>query len=83
MNTVETKITSQQNYLLTQPFTIAEVEAVVKVMHPDKSSGTDGFNSGFYQSYWQDIGMDVSKACVDYLSGCHLPCGLNMIQLLS
>ncbi|CAN0847845.1 hypothetical protein LINGRAHAP2_LOCUS5206 [Linum grandiflorum] len=36
-------------------------------MEPDKATGPDGFNPGFYQRMWNDIGADVTMECLSWL----------------
>lgn len=49
------KVTTEQNSLLQQPVTWEEVRDAVFNMHPDKATGLDGLNPGFYQSFWQVV----------------------------
>lgn len=52
-------VTAEQNEELTKYFTMAEFTKAIKQMHPDKSSGPDGFNPAFFQNYWNIVGADV------------------------
>ncbi|CAN0884349.1 Transposon TX1 uncharacterized 149 kDa protein [Linum grandiflorum] len=42
-------------------------------MHPDKALGPDGFNPGFYQKMWADIGDEVIQACQQWLRQGSIP----------
>ncbi|CAN0915916.1 LINE-1 retrotransposable element ORF2 protein [Linum grandiflorum] len=46
-------------------------------MHPDKAPGPDGFNPGFYQKMWPEIGAYVIRACRTWLREGEIP---EMVQ---
>ena len=50
------------NVELTKPYTQEEVNAAIKQMSPLKALGLDGMPPLFYQSFWLEIGLDVSEA---------------------
>jgi hypothetical protein len=50
-------------------FSHDEVKKVVFMMHPNKSLGSDGFTSGFYQRHWDLIGNDISTVVLAFLNG--------------
>lgn len=57
-------MTTEDNMLLTKPFTVDEFKVAIFSMHPDKSPGPDSLNPGFYQYFWDDIGDEVfNSAC--------------------
>ncbi|CAN0866692.1 Transposon TX1 uncharacterized 149 kDa protein [Linum grandiflorum] len=41
--------------------------------HPDKAPGPNGFNPGFYQQLWDEIGDDVVHAYMQWLQQGGLP----------
>ena len=45
-------------------------------MHPD------GMNPGFFQSYWDIVGEDVTTACLNYLNNRSLPEELNTTSIV-
>lgn len=54
-------VTDEKNDFLTGDFTFEEFTAVIKEMHPDKTSGPDGFNPAFYQNFWSVMGRSKCK----------------------
>ena len=53
-------VTEDMRATLARPFNVEEVECAIKDMAPLKASGPDGMPPLFYQTYWTNIGMDVS-----------------------
>lgn len=56
-------ITVEQGQGLLAPIIEKEVRDAVFAMHPEKSSGIDGLNPAFFQTYWDIVGSDVVKFC--------------------
>ncbi|XP_019150180.1 PREDICTED: uncharacterized protein LOC109146988 [Ipomoea nil] len=46
-------------------------------MAPDKSPGPDGFSPAFFQHFWKEIGVDVSRFIIDCIEGNHFSDGMN------
>ncbi|CAN0900942.1 Transposon TX1 uncharacterized 149 kDa protein [Linum grandiflorum] len=42
-------------------------------MHPDKATGPDGFNPGFYQKFWHVVGGQITESCRHWLERGELP----------
>ncbi|XP_074323958.1 uncharacterized protein LOC141660875 [Apium graveolens] len=59
-------VTEGQNEELIKPILREEVKEAIFSMHPEKSPGEDGLNPAFYQTYWNIVGDDVFKFCVDF-----------------
>ena len=53
---------------LDRPFTSEEVGEAIKGMAPLKGPRSDGMPPLFFQTYWTDIGMDVSHAILSCLN---------------
>lgn len=51
-------------------------------MHPDKSSGPDGFNPAFYQRFWSLIGDEVFQACSSWLNNQNLPTSIGETNIV-
>ena len=51
LNTVERRVTMEQNNELSRAFKKSEIKKAVFSMHSDKSPGPDGLNPGFHQSF--------------------------------
>jgi hypothetical protein len=47
---------------LDQPFSVEEVNVVVREMPPDRAPGLDGFTGAFYKTAWPVIKDDVTAA---------------------
>ncbi|XP_065855885.1 uncharacterized protein [Euphorbia lathyris] len=71
------KISANMNADLTQNFTFEEFTVAINQMHPGKSPGPDGLNSGFFQQYWKLIGKDILTACAGWLAMGEFPPQLN------
>lgn len=66
---IKANISEAQNRELEKPFLRREVERALKDMNPSKAPGPDGVHAMFFQSYWDIIGDDISKVCLDILNG--------------
>ena len=53
-------MTDTQNSSLIRPFEAQEVKEVIFAMHPDKSPGPDGMDPGFFQEFWDIVGLQVT-----------------------
>lgn len=51
-------------------------------MHPDKASGPDGFDPGFYQSFMSSFGDDVYACVLKTLNDCMLPDDLHETRIV-
>ncbi|CAN0829244.1 hypothetical protein LINGRAHAP2_LOCUS1089 [Linum grandiflorum] len=51
-------------------------------MEPDKAPGPDGFNPGFYQKMWGDIGGDVTQACIAWLQNQQIPAAVQATTII-
>lgn len=59
------------NSNLAATFTREEVEMTLKQMAPLKSPCPDGFNLGFYQTYWHIVEDEVTSVVLKFLNdGC-------------
>lgn len=55
--------------MLVAPFRREEVSMALSQMHPTKAPGPDGMNVLFYQTFWDNIGDDVSEKILNLLNG--------------
>ncbi|WZY87458.1 hypothetical protein YC2023_044193 [Brassica napus] len=55
------RIGPEVNQTLTSIPSDAEILLAVKNIHSDKAPGPDGFSAGFYQSFWDVIGIDICR----------------------
>jgi len=58
---ISSRVTPEMNEALIALPDDQEIKAAVFSIHADKAPGPDGFSAGFYQSFWDIIGDDVSK----------------------
>ena len=65
---VQPVVTEDMRAALARPFNVEEVECAIKDMAPLKAPGPDGMPPLFYQTYWTNIGMDVSQAVLSCLN---------------
>lgn len=77
LDCVEKKITDDQNSMLLDPFTEADVKEALSNMHPDKSPGPDGMNPAFDQNFWIIVGEDVTAVFFNFINTCSFLRGLN------
>lgn len=65
---ITTKILEDKKRDMERPFNKAEVEVAVKSMNPNRAPGLDGVHALFYQKYWEIIGDDITKVCLQVLN---------------
>ena len=65
---VQEVVTSEMNTTLTAPYKAEEVEIAIKDMAPLKAPGPNGMPSFFYQTYWSEVGMDITQAVLSCLN---------------
>ena len=61
-------VTEEMRVDLAKPYTAEEVDCAIKEMAPLKALGPDGMPLLFYQTYWIDVGMDVSQLVLSSLN---------------
>ena len=65
---VKSVVSEEMNEKLVKTYTAEEVEIAIKDMAPLKAPGPDGMPSLFFQTYWPDIGMDITQAVLSSLN---------------
>ena len=58
----EQRVIDEMREELGKPYTSEEVGEAIRQMAPLKALGPDDMPPLFYQSYWTDVGMDVTQA---------------------
>jgi len=81
ISVINSAIFDSDNDMLTAPFTKAEFRDAIFSMHPDKRSGLDGYNPGFYQHFWNLCNDDVFKECCAWLDTGQFPPDLNITNI--
>ena len=66
------QLSSEENEILTAPFTEKEVHDAISQMEHNKAPGPDGFPAEFYQMFWVVIKADL-MALFEQLSSGDLP----------
>ena len=61
-------VTEEMRVDLAKPYTAEEVDCAIKEMAPLKAPGPDGMPHLFYQTYWTEVGMDVSQGVLSSLN---------------
>jgi hypothetical protein len=77
LNLISPKITQEDNANLVADITMEELKIALFQMHPDKAPGPDGFNSAFYQHFWDLCGNDIFEAVKEWLQSGYFPSSLN------
>ncbi|XP_050241121.1 uncharacterized protein LOC126690018 [Quercus robur] len=74
---VQRVVSEEMQADLARPYTVEEVERAIKEMAPLKAPGPDGMPPLFYQTYWTEVGMDVSQAVLSCLNSGSLLKSIN------
>ncbi|XVE64032.1 hypothetical protein DITRI_Ditri07aG0068900 [Diplodiscus trichospermus] len=61
-------VTNEMNLELLSDFKADEVHKAISQMFPTKAPGPDGISALFYQKFWNVVGSDVTKFCLDFLN---------------
>ncbi|XP_058762257.1 uncharacterized protein LOC131635640 [Vicia villosa] len=77
LNIIQPQITAEENCRLLLPISKAELQATALEMHPDKSSGPDGFNPAFFHKFWDLCGEDIWSAASHWLERGFFPQSLD------
>ena len=62
-----------ENIALVLPFSKEEFKEAIMQMHPDKSSGPDGFDPAFFQRFWDLVGDDVYQDSLEWMNNLCFP----------
>lgn len=65
---MQEKILDEQRTLLDKPLSRAEIDRAIKDMNPSNAPGPDGAHARFFQKYWNIIGNDVARICLEVLN---------------
>lgn len=61
-------VTWEMNAKLTTPYTGEELEFAKKDISPLKAPRPDGMPPLFYQTYWSEVGMDITQVVLSCLN---------------
>lgn len=65
---VSARIPDQLREELDQPYSRSEIEMAMKSLSPSKAPGIDGTHASFYQAYWEVVGEETVKTCIQILN---------------
>ena len=82
LSCVATKITTEQNHNLLEPFMSIDVRDALFSIQLDKSPGSNGMNPAFYHKFWDIVEGDVTAACLSFIDTCEFPVGLNATAIV-
>ena len=75
---IQPVVTEEKQIKLAKPFVEEEeVECAIKDMAPLKAPSLDGMPLLFYQTYWNDVGMDISQAVLSCLNSRYILKSIN------
>uniref|UniRef100_A0A2N9GPL3 Reverse transcriptase domain-containing protein n=1 Tax=Fagus sylvatica TaxID=28930 RepID=A0A2N9GPL3_FAGSY len=81
LTTVNSRVTSEANQRLLQPFTTDEVRMALFQMHPSKALGPDGMLSFFFQKYWNIVGANVTAAVLSVFNSGKILRKINLTHI--
>ena len=65
---VQPVVSESMNEFLTRPYIREDDDVAIKQMAPLKASGLDSMPPLFFQTFWSDIGLDVSESMLSCLN---------------
>ncbi|KAL3820475.1 hypothetical protein ACJIZ3_006380 [Penstemon smallii] len=68
LGAMRSRVSSDDNHHLLQPYTAGEVYQALLSMYPLKSPGPDGFPPLFFQKFWPIVGKDVTNWVLGFLN---------------
>lgn len=83
-NCLNSKVSEEDNRILLAllaPVTDMEIKNVVFDCDPNKSLGPDGMMGEFFQTHWDTVGNDVTKAIQDFFTSGKLVRNGNRMQI--
>ncbi|KAF7154602.1 hypothetical protein RHSIM_Rhsim01G0174200 [Rhododendron simsii] len=76
------RVTASMNSSLIRAFSTGEIKAALFDMHPSKAPGYDGMTPGFFQKYWDIVGLDVCRAVRSFFHGGKMLGSLNRTNIV-
>ncbi|KAF9603950.1 hypothetical protein IFM89_039289 [Coptis chinensis] len=77
MELIPKLVTDDDNATILAIPNFTEIRHAVFNMDANSSPGPDGFQGTFYQTFWDIVGLDVSKAIISFFKDNKLPQGMN------
>ena len=66
LNTIPHRITLDMQEVLSRPYSMEDVKAMLFQMGPTKALKPDGMNALFYQKFWHIVGNDISIVVLNF-----------------
>ncbi|KAF7129689.1 hypothetical protein RHSIM_Rhsim10G0093500 [Rhododendron simsii] len=76
------RVTTSMNSSLIRAFSTGEIKAALFDMQPNKAPGYDGMTPGFFQKYWDIVGLDVCRAVRSFFHGGKMLGSLNRTNIV-
>lgn len=70
------------NEAFLRPYVEEEVKAALFMMGRKRPPEPDGFTAGFYQTHWDTVGPDVTRAVLNFLNGRVMPEKVNLTTIV-
>ncbi|KAH7833000.1 hypothetical protein Vadar_002245 [Vaccinium darrowii] len=82
VNLIPTRVTTSMNNSLIRPISSSEVKTALFDMPPSKAPGYDGMIAGFFQRYWDIVGVDVCRAVQSFFHSGKMLGSVNRTQIV-
>lgn len=79
---VGARLSEEDAFFLSHPFTEQEVKDALSSMSPLKSPGPDGYPALFFQKYWIILGTSVVNCILNFLNNHALPPQMNYTYIV-
>uniref|UniRef100_A0A803NPV8 Reverse transcriptase domain-containing protein n=1 Tax=Cannabis sativa TaxID=3483 RepID=A0A803NPV8_CANSA len=81
-NAIPKLVSDAQANIMIEPIADDEVRKALFQMHPDKSPRPDGMTPGFFQKYWNVVGLDVITQVKEFFDTCYFSPVLNETNIV-
>ncbi|KAF7152227.1 hypothetical protein RHSIM_Rhsim01G0161700 [Rhododendron simsii] len=82
ISSIPTRITADMNNRFLKPFSTGEIKTALFAMHPNKAPGYDGMTAGFFQRYWDIVGVDLCRVVRSFFHDGRMLGSVNRTQIV-